>query len=304
MRFIKPSAVLAVLCLLIIMSCNSNKTKAEPDQLALSSVVSNAPITLAETANQLYTADTTTFSEEPDDGNNKKQKFQQLPKTDWDKKIIKTAALNIEVKDYDKFSSTVRDITKRSGGYIAREDQHQSEYKLENVITIKVPVDRFDEAINLLADANEKILERKIGSEDVTGEVVDTRSRMEAKKQVRERYLDLLKQAKNMNEILQVQTEINNIQVDIESAAGRVNYLTHSAALSTIELTYFQVINPSYIIKENPSFGTRMVESLYAGARWVGELLLLMLTFWPLFAVLGTVWFFIRKSRLVKNRAA
>jgi hypothetical protein len=47
-----------------------------------------------------------------------------------------------------------------------------------------------------------------------------------------------------------------------------------------------------------------MVESLYAGARWVGELLLLMLTFWPLFAVLGTVWFFVRKSRLVKNRAA
>ncbi|MGO8055700.1 DUF4349 domain-containing protein, partial [Rhizobium leguminosarum] len=97
----------------------------------------------------------------------------------------------------------------------------------------KVPVDRFDEAINLLAETDEKILERKIGSEDVTGDVVDTRSRMEAKKQVRERYLDLLKQAKNINEILQVQTEINNIQVDIESAAGRVNYLSHAAALST-----------------------------------------------------------------------
>jgi len=300
MQLFKPSTVLAMLCLLIILSCNSNKTKAEPDQLALSNDVSNTPIALAETANQLYTSDTT-ITEEPDYGNNKKQKFQQLPKTDWDKKIIKTASLNIEVKDYEKFSNTIRDITKRSGGYIAREDQHQSEYKLENVITIKVPVDRFDEAINLLADANEKILERKIGSEDVTGEVVDTRSRMEAKKQVRERYLDLLKQAKNMNEILQVQTEINNIQIDIESAAGRVNYLTHSAALSTIELTYFQVLNPSAIKKENPSLGTRMVDSLYDGARWVGELLLLILTFWPLFAVLGTVWFFVRKSRLVKN---
>ena len=127
---------------------------------------------------------------------------------------------------------------------------------------------------------------------------------MEAKKQVRERDPDLLKQAKNMNEILQVQNEINNIQVDIESAAGRVNYLTHSAALSTIELTYFQVLNPSANIKENPSFGKRMVDSLYDGAKWVGELLLLMLTFWPLFAVLGTVLFFVRKSRQVKNKAA
>ena len=33
-----------------------------------------------------------------------------------------------------------------------------------------MPVDRFDEAINLLAETDEKILERKIGSEDVTGE--------------------------------------------------------------------------------------------------------------------------------------
>ncbi len=289
---------MALLCLLLILSCTSKSSEAKLEELA----VHNTPIIQSETADQLYTVDTAT--EEPTNGNNKKQKFQQYPKTDWDKKIIKTASLNIEVKDYGKFSNTIRDITKRSGGYIAREDQHQSEYKLENVITIKVPVDRFDEAINLLADANEKILERKISSEDVTGEVVDTRSRMEAKKQVRERYLDLLKQAKNMNEILQVQNEINNIQVDIESAAGRVNYLTHSAALSTIELTYFQVINPSAIKKENPSFGTRMVDSLYGGAKWVGELLLLMLTFWPLFAVLGTVWFFVRKSRLVKNRAA
>ena len=296
MRLFKPSAVLALLCLLLVLSCVSKSKKGESDQLASS----NTPLIVAEKADDIYyAADTTTG--QPADGNNNKQKFQQLPKTDWDKKIIKTAALNIEVKDYEKFSSTVSDITKRSGGYIAREDQHQSEYKLENVITIKVPVDRFDEAINLLADTNEKILERKIGSEDVTGEVVDTRSRMEAKKQVRERYLDLLKQAKNMNEILQVQNEINNIQVDIESAAGRVNYLTHSAALSTIELTYFQVLNPSAIIKENPSFGTRMVESLYDGARWIGELLLIMLTFWPLFAVLGIVWFFVRKIRLVRN---
>jgi len=304
MRFIKPSAVVALLCLLLILSCNSRNSKAEPEQLAVSNIVSNTPITLAETDDQFIAVDTATIRDEPDDGNNNKQKFQQLPKTDWDKKIIKTASLNIEVKDYDKFSNTIRDITKRTGGYIAREDQHQSEYKLENVITVKVPVDRFDEAINLLADTNEKILERKIGSEDVTGEVVDTRSRMQAKKQMRERYLDLLKQAKNMNEILQVQTEINNIQEEIESAAGRVNFLSHSAALSTIELTYFQVINPSAIKKENPSFGTRMVESLYDGARWVGELLLLMLTFWPLFAVLGTVLFFFRKTRLIKNRAA
>ncbi len=38
-----------------------------------------------------------------------------------------------------------------------------------------------------------------------------------------------------MEDILQVQEEINEIQENIEAAAGRVHYLTHSAAYSTIE---------------------------------------------------------------------
>ena len=79
--------------------------------------------------------------------------------------------------------------------------------------------------------------EKKITSEDVTTEVIDTRSRLEAKKQVRLRYLDLLKQAKNMEEILSVQSEINGIQEQIESAAGRMEYLQHSSSFSTIHLT-------------------------------------------------------------------
>lgn len=40
-------------------------------------------------------------------------------------------------------------------------------------------------AIAAISDKAEKIHQRDISSEDVTGEIVDTRSRMEAKKQVK-----------------------------------------------------------------------------------------------------------------------
>lgn len=77
---------------------------------------------------------------------------------------------------------------------------------------------------------------------------MDTRSRLEAKKQVRQRYMDLLKQARNMEEILQVQGLINDIQVEIESAAGRVNYLNHAFAFSSVQLTFFQIVNVNAIL--------------------------------------------------------
>jgi len=46
-----------------------------------------------------------------------------------------------------------------------------------------------------------------------------------------------------MKEILEVQSEINSIQEEIESAEGRINYLSHSAAFSTIHLKYVQYIH-------------------------------------------------------------
>ena len=55
----------------------------------------------------------------------------------------------------------------------------------------------------LLKDAH-KINEKQITSEDVSAEYVDSRSRLEAKKQVRFRYLELLKGAKNMSDITEV----------------------------------------------------------------------------------------------------
>jgi len=157
-------------------------------------------------------------------GNQQKQPAQQpgLPRIDWDKKIIKTASLKLEVTDYNVFAISLREKIKEFGGYIAEEEQIQSEYKIENSLAIKVPVDQFDDAVSQISSKAKTVNEKKISSQDVTAEFVDTRSRIEAKKQVRLRYMDLLKQAKNMEEILNVQSQINGIQEQIESGEGRI----------------------------------------------------------------------------------
>ena len=113
---------------------------------------------------------------------------------DWDKKIIKTATLNLEVKDFKKYNDNVHKTAKQFGAYIAQEEQNLTDEKSETVITIKVPVEQCETMMNQLHGADVKVLERKITTEDVTGEIVDTRSRLEAKKQMRIKYLEFLKQ--------------------------------------------------------------------------------------------------------------
>lgn len=222
---------------------------------------------------------------------------------EWAKKIIKTASLNIEVKQYKDFAAVLNEVIIKSGGYIAKEEQSQSDYKLENTVEIKVPVDQFDPVVNSLASVALKINERKIQSEDVTAAVVDTRSRLEARKQVRLRYLELLKQAKNMSEILQVQKEIDDIQEEIEAASGRINYLTHAAALSTIRLTYFQVLNPAAFGNNEPSYGMRLLNSLKNGSKWMGELIIGLVSLWPLFVFIVLGWLLIRKTKFMRSQS-
>lgn len=289
-----PLSLAAILLLLFIIACNRNS-----DSKQTLPELSSDKISASETGKPEY--DQSDSAAIPD----QKQKESapvNKPKTEWDKKIIKTATLELEVKDGNMFYKNLREQVKSFGGYIAQENQLESDYKLENQLVIKVPVDQFDLAVAGLSDKVEKIHQRSISSEDVTGQIVDTRSRLEAKKQVRLRYLELLKQAHNMTDILSVQSEINGIQEEIEAATGRVQWLGNAAAYSTINLTYFQVLNEK--AKEDPlSFGSRLLSSFRTGAQWLLELLVGLVTVWPLLAI-GIIAAVFGKRILRKKKAA
>ena len=220
------------------------------------------------------------------------------PNSDWDKKIIKTANLKLEVKDFKAYSDIVHKAAKQYGGYVANEEQNQSEQKIESTITIKVPVDQFESIMNQLPSGAEKVVEKKIATEDVTGEVVDTKSRLQAKEQMRLKYLEFLKQSRNMGDVLKVQSEINNIQEEIESASGRINYLSHQSAFSTVNLTFYQPLTGYTPPNENPGFFTRTLTAFKSGFSFIGDLLIGVITIWPLLLFLFIGWLIVKKYRL------
>jgi hypothetical protein len=282
-----------ILFILIFISCNKTKDsnyKALQSSTALED----------KQASQGFYQTLTTDSAGPT-GNGKPVPAQaNVPNTDWDKKIIKTATLKLEVPDFKKYNESVRQAVKQFGGYIAQEEQNLSDEKYETVIAIKVPVDQFENIIDLLPAKDGKVIERKITTDDVTGEVVDTKSRLEAKKQMRLKYLDFLKQSKNMEEVLQVQNEINAIQEEIEAAAGRVNYLSHQAAFSTINLTFYQPLPGFKPVDTKPTFVTRLVTSFKTGVEWFADIFVALMSIWPLILVMLIAIFLWKRSRTQK----
>lgn len=221
---------------------------------------------------------------------------------DWDKKIIKTASAKYEVKSFDQFYKEVRERVRKFGGYVAQEDNYQYEDRKEISLVIKVPVAQFEPMMNEMQGKDVKQIERSIKTEDVTGQVIDTKSRLEAKKEMRLKYLEFLRQSKNMEEVLQVQSEINSIQEEIEAATGRIQSLTKQAAYSTIHLSFYEpkdgFITPT---PDNNSFFTKTGEAFSRGADLIKGLLLVIISIWPLIAaVLIGIFIWKRKGQPAK----
>lgn len=296
--------ITAMLCLSIFISCSRSEKKDEVFNSALAPVAETAPdaTTVANETN--YAQQQIPIGDQPpastDSSPNTKQ--AKLPvNTDWDKKIIKTASLKIEVPDFKKYNDIVYKTVKQQGGYIAQEEQNLTTERNETVITIKVPVNHFESMMNEIPGTDTKIVERKINTDDVTAKVIDTKSRLEAKKEMRQKYLEFLKQSKNMKEVLEVQGEINSIQEEMEAAAGQINYLSHQSAMSTINLTFYQLL-PGYkpgVVTE-PTFIAKVANAFKSGAHLLADLFIGIMSVWPFVLVICAAIFLLRKARSAK----
>ncbi|HVU96186.1 MAG TPA: DUF4349 domain-containing protein [Puia sp.] len=218
-----------------------------------------------------------------------------VPNPDWDKKIIKTADLSLEVKNYGAFTRRLHEVVKETGGYIAQEEQTQSPAEITNTLTIKVPVASFDDLLLQIPGDSDRLMDKRISSQDVTMEVVDTKSRLETKKEVRERYLELLRQAHSMKDILAVQNEINDIQQDMDQASGRIAWLGHSAAYSTVNLKFYQVLAPGAPTDNSPGFFHRLTDALGDGWQGFSAFLIALFRLWPLLLGAGAFVYCMRK---------
>lgn len=137
------------------------------------------------------------------------QPQQQSPAAN--RQIIRTARLEAEIPDFKAYAASLRNVIKSTKAWVESEEETHSDYRHQNVLEIRVPVENFEALINALDGMDAKWLEKKIDAEDITSQAVDIEGRIQAKTKIRERYLSLLSQARSMADILAIQERIDGI---------------------------------------------------------------------------------------------
>ncbi|MBC9933375.1 DUF4349 domain-containing protein [Chitinophaga qingshengii] len=217
-----------------------------------------------------------------------------------DQKIIRTARIVYSVEDFSVAKKRIAGIVSKSGGFILAETQHGDGTQIRNQLDIKVPAKAFDSCVESLTSGVSRLDEKSINSQDVTTEYVDLDARMKTRVATEQRYLEILKQAHNVKEVLEVEAQLKSIREEIEAAKGRLQYMDRQASYSTIHLEYYQVLALSS--PEAPGFFPRAWLALHEGWNNVLGLLIDGMSWWPLILVAVFLFIFIRRRRR-KNKA-
>ncbi len=156
--------------------------------------------------------------------------------------VIKNADLAIVVKNPKAGMTEITKLAEKMGGFVVASNLYQTYYGPNNTevpeatITIRVPVEKLDEALaSIKADVVDVNYENVTG-QDVTSEYVDLQSRLTAKQAAEKKLLEILDKAEKSEDVLAIYLQVQNVQTEIELLKGQIKYYEDSATLSAISV--------------------------------------------------------------------
>jgi len=154
------------------------------------------------------------------------------------KMIIYNAEMSLVVKDSDVAQEDITRMVEAMGGYISNSSGYTYSGGLRRItLTLRLPADKFNEAMTALRDMAMEVTQETIGTQDVTQEYVDLESRLRALEAKADRLEELMDQAEDTEAVLAVYEQLHQTQLEIEQTKGRMQYLERSAAMATITVS-------------------------------------------------------------------
>jgi hypothetical protein len=167
------------------------------------------------------------------------QQGQQANAPVQERKLVQTARLELLVKDPFEAVSRARSVATGTGGFTGQEDSSGD----RATITLQIPADRFDSAIEQLVQLGKPTTQHKQAT-DVTEQVVDLDARLATQRASVDRMRVLLGKAQSIGEISQIESELTKRESDLESLQGRRDALGTKVALSTVTLQVTKEASP------------------------------------------------------------
>lgn len=272
--------IFGLILFIVLISCGSNKQEANLLMFA-EEQVANSDIDNEEAQN-----------------NEQVQEIKQA-----ERKLIKEGFVEFETKSIQSTREILIEAVREHNAYISSDHEFRELGKITNTVIVRMPSVNFDAFLSRATKGVEKFDSKDINVKDVTEEFLDIQARLKTKKELEARYIDLLKQAKTIPEVLEIEKQIESLRSEIESIEGRLKYLENRVSYSTLTMTFYETNS------NETAFGRKFKKGFRNGWENFVWFFVFLVNLWPFILSIIGIIFGIRaykkhraKARQVINR--
>jgi hypothetical protein len=221
-----------------------------------------------------------------------------------DRRIVKTGSLTLEVDSTVQTIDKVAAIADELGGYVVSSNKHADGETIAGSISIRVPVERFDEALGKIRKLAIEVPYENTAGTDITEEYTDLEAQLRNLEATEAQYLELLQKAQTVEDILKVQRELSNVRGQIEQIKGRIQYLERTSDTALIEVN----LQETKAVGESGWSAMKTLKSAVDGfitfGKVLASLVIWLVIFCPVWGIILFLVIFFRRRRKAKAKTS
>jgi hypothetical protein len=221
-----------------------------------------------------------------------------------DRKIVKNGYMTLEVNDITAAIAGIAAVAQELGGYVVSSNKSGDTDATYGQIIIRIPSDKFDEALDRLSKLAVNVPNESTTSEDFTQQYTDLQAQLRNLEATEDQYLEILKKAEKVEDILAVQRELSNVRGQIEQLKGQIQYIERTSDMALINVN---------LQKTKPLGGTAWsaLETLKSAARGLvsfgkvlANILIWLVVFSPVWIIILVVVLYFTRWRKPKAKVS
>ena len=159
-----------------------------------------------------------------------------------ERKIVKTGEITLQVPGVGAAVGELRAVALSLDGYVS--DSRTGGEHDSATVMLRIPADRFDQALDRLHGMKGEVKVEATKDEDVTSSIVDLDARIQNLRASEQQYRVLIGRAEKIQDVLAVQSRLDQVRGEIEQLSAQLKQLNGLASLSTITVTLVPASTP------------------------------------------------------------
>lgn len=193
-----------------------------------------------------------------------------------ERKIIKSSQLSLETAKFNDVINSLEDMVKSYGGYIASSsidaEGIDNNYQCLRFASYKINVpsdkldDFLDESSKLATVRNKSTL-----AEDITAQYYDNESRLKSLQIQEERYLEILKTATEVKDIIEIENALTDVRYEIENLTTCLNKISNLVDMATVNINIQEVSQETVAQSVPKTLGEKISSSFVNSLKKIKE---------------------------------